>query len=168
MRASEDGFEASGRNAPDSREPREEASADEAWRGIWNVYERVSAVLDAELQRKHALSLTEFEVLRLLAAAPELRASMTQLVRGVALSAGGVTRVVGELVTAGLVVRERRGADRRLLYAHLTPAGQERFTSAWLSYEQSVRRHLAPLGEDTTTVATALRRVDVARALRRQ
>lgn len=149
-------------------EPRDEASADEAWRAISNVHERVSAMLDAELQRKHALSLTEFEVLRLVAAAPELRASMTQLVRGVALSAAGVTRVVGELVAAGLVVRERRGADRRLLYAHLTPAGQERFTSAWVSYEEAVRQYLAPLGEDTATVATALRRVNVAPRLRRQ
>jgi DNA-binding MarR family transcriptional regulator len=66
------------------------------------------------------------------------------------------------LVSDGLVLRERGGPDRRLLYARLTPAGRACVEAAALTHDALVGELLAVLDGDAGLVTNALARVSSA------
>jgi DNA-binding MarR family transcriptional regulator len=100
-----------------------------------------------------AVLLSYRQVLLKLAWAPDRRLRMTQLAAQCLLTPGGVTRVVGLLVDAGLVRRSTPADNRRVVMAELTDPG-------FAVLEQAQHTHLAGvralfLGHlDTTTTAT--------------
>jgi DNA-binding MarR family transcriptional regulator len=122
--------------APAALEPVELA----AWRGLLRVHASRVHELDAELRASHDLSLQEYEVLLVLALAPEGRMRMSDLAASVLLSQSGLTRLVDRLARAGSVKRTRCEADRRGLYAELTDAGRTRFEDARPTHLAGVRR----------------------------
>ena len=130
-----------------------------AWLALGLAHGRLSDRLDAALQAEYGLPLTCYEALRVIDAAAAGRVSMGELAQATQLSAAGVTRVVGRLVRDGLVVRERVGRDRRLLFARFSPAGRELFGAAEQTFLACVRRLLIePVGADLPVVRAALER----------
>jgi DNA-binding MarR family transcriptional regulator len=134
----------------------------ETWLRIVQVHDRITRRVDSALHRLHGLSLTGFEALRRIAESPGEQASMGEVAEAVGLSRPGVTSTVNRLVAEGLVLRERGGRDRRLLHAHLTPAGRERFEAAARTHDELVADLLAPLVDDGDVVTSALARVSSA------
>src|SRR5919112_2875152 len=96
--------------------------------------------IDRELQEKHGLPLTWYDVLLELSVAPERRLTMGQLGAVAAVSRTRVSRVVDELVRAGLVAREPNPDDGRSAFAALTSAGRVALRKAAPTYVAAVRR----------------------------
>jgi DNA-binding MarR family transcriptional regulator len=131
------------------------------------VHDRITHRVDSALHRQHGLSLTGFEALRKIAESPGERATMGQLADALGLSRPGVTSTVNRLVADGLAIRERVGADKRLLHACLTPAGRQRVAEAARTHDDLVAHLLALLGDDAALVTDALARVSAATRSRR-
>jgi len=121
----------------------------EAWRGFIRTHAVLIARLDADLQHRHRLPLSSYEVLLFLDKAPERRLRMAELASSVLLSPSGITRLVDRLVEDGLVRKERCALDRRGFHAVLTEAGAERFREARCTHLAGVREQFL----DRLTVA---------------
>jgi DNA-binding MarR family transcriptional regulator len=119
------------------------------WRGFFRVHSRLVRELDRELETKHGLPLTQFEVLTHLAKTPDGRMRMSELASTVLLSQSGVTRLVDRLERDGLVAREPCPDDRRGLHARITDEGRRRLTEALPTHFDDVRaRFFAHLDDD--------------------
>src|SRR5580698_10075296 len=92
-----------------------------------------------DLAAATSLSLSSFNVLRLLREAPEGRLRLNELARVVFLTRSGVTRLVNRLETAGLLRREGHAQDRRGSCAVLMDRGREKWKRARAVFERSVR-----------------------------
>jgi DNA-binding MarR family transcriptional regulator len=79
--------------------------------------------LSAQLVADHGLTLSEFEVLMLLARAPDRAMRRVDLAHEVRLSPSGVTRMLERLEGAGLVGKRNCKEDARVTYAELTEDG---------------------------------------------
>jgi DNA-binding MarR family transcriptional regulator len=112
----------------------------DAWRGMLAAHARVTRELDGELRREHGLSLSEYEVLLVLAEADGHRLRMSQIAERVLLSRSGLTRLVDRLVRLGHVTRCAAETDGRGLFAELTDAGLAAFTAARATHLAGVRR----------------------------
>ena len=113
-----------------------------SWAAILRIHARLVPQFDRELQRRAGMSLSWYDVLLELNAAPGQRLRMLDLGEVVVLSRTRVSRVVDELVAAGFVRRLPNPVDRRSAYAELTPAGRSAFRSAAPVYLDSIRRGL--------------------------
>jgi DNA-binding MarR family transcriptional regulator len=132
-----------------------------AWSALLRVHAALVPVLDAELQAAHNLPLTWYDVLLELNAAPEKQLTMSQLGAVAVVSRSRVSRVVDELVRAGLVERVANPADRRSAFARITSAGRARLRAAAPTYlagiEHHFTRHLTE--REAATIASALEKV---------
>ena len=132
-----------------------------AWAALLRVHAALTPVLDQELQAAHGLPLTWYDVLLELNAAPDRSLTMTRLGQVAVVSRSRVSRVVDELVRAGLVERVPNPGDGRSAYARITAAGRARLRTAAPTYLAGIERHftshLTP--SEQATVATALERV---------
>ncbi|GAB3450957.1 hypothetical protein GCM10027570_26600 [Streptomonospora sediminis] len=100
-----------------------------------------------------------FDVLIRLRSAPGNRLPMSHLAREVCLSSGGFTKLADRMERKGLLVRDSCTADRRVVYAALTPEGREFADRAHADHLRRLREHvLAPLGEDGLRQLTELAR----------
>jgi len=79
--------------------------------------------LSAQLVADHGLTLNEYEVLMLLARAPDGVMRRIDLAHEVRLSPSGVTRMLDRLEAGGLVGKRACVKDARVTYAELTDAG---------------------------------------------
>jgi DNA-binding MarR family transcriptional regulator len=132
-----------------------------AWAGLLKVHAALVPELDRELQQRHQLPLTWYDVLLELNSAPERRLTMGELGQRATVSRTRVSRVVDELARAGLVAREPHPADKRSAYAVLTQAGRNRLRQAAPTYLAAIRRRFAAhlTAEEGTEMAKALQRV---------
>ena len=91
-----------------------------AWRGLVRVHAALVRELDAELDARHGLPLSSYEVLRCLSRAPAGRLRMAELAEHVLLSRSGMTRLIDRLEREGMVCRVdlRQGRPRLLRGAH--------------------------------------------------
>lgn len=80
--------------------------------------------LGTALERGAGVPLTTFEVLLRLSRSPGGALTMGELSRQLALTTGGITRLVDRLGETGLVERRPSPTDRRVQYAVITPAGE--------------------------------------------
>ena len=115
----------------------------DTWGALLKVHAALVPLLDRELQEAHGLPLTWYDVLLELNAAPDRRLTMGQLGSVAAVSRTRVSRVVDELVRAGLVAREPNPDDGRSAFAALTPAGRTALRKAAPTYVAAVRREFA-------------------------
>src|SRR3954467_10329466 len=131
------------------------------WGALLKVHAAVVPRLDRELQDTHGLPLTWYDVLLELNSAPERRLPMGQLGAGPAGSRTRVSRVVDELVRAGLVAREPNPDDGRSAFAALTPAGRATLRKAAPTYVAAVHREFADhlTAREAEVLAGALRKV---------
>jgi DNA-binding MarR family transcriptional regulator len=111
-----------------------------AWRGMLRVHAELLRDLDAELEARHGLPITSYDVLVNLAEAPDGRLRMRDLADAVLLSRSGLTRLVDRLEREGLLRRVPCAADARGAYAEVTPAGHERLAEARPTHLAGVRR----------------------------
>jgi len=120
-----------------------------AWRGLLRVHARLLGELDEELQREEGLSVSAYEVLIMLADAPEMRMRISEISARTVLSLSGISRLVDRLVRDGLVEKLPCPADRRGALAALTPDGAARLTTARVTHRAGVRaRYLDRLSPD--------------------
>ena len=133
----------------------------ETWGALLKVHAALVPRLDRELQDVHGLPLTWYDVLLELNGAPERRLTMGQLGSVAAVSRTRVSRVVDELVRAGLVTREPNVYDGRSAFAALTPAGRTALRKAAPTYVSAVQREFADhlTAHETEVLAGALRKV---------
>jgi DNA-binding MarR family transcriptional regulator len=141
----------------------------DTWGALLKVHATLVPRLDRELQEAHGLPLTWYDVLLELNAAPERRLTMGQLGSVAAVSRTRVSRVVDELVRAGLVAREPNPDDGRSAFAALTPAGRARLREAAPTYVAAVRREFADhlTSSEAEVLARALRTVLAAHRVER-
>ena len=132
-----------------------------AWAALLRVHAALVPQLDRELQASCGLPLTSYDVLLELNAAPGRRLGMGELGRRAVVSRTRVSRVVDQLVDAGLVAREGNPDDRRSAYAVITEAGRDRLRGAAPTYLGGIRRHFTDrmTAAEARTVAAALEKV---------
>jgi DNA-binding MarR family transcriptional regulator len=111
-----------------------------AWKGMLAAHSRLTAELDAELERDHGLGLTAYEVLMNLSDAPDGRMRMSELADRLLVSRSGITRLADRLVTRGLIERERCSDDGRGFNAQLTATGRAAVQAARPDHLAAVRR----------------------------
>ena len=133
----------------------------DTWGALLKVHAALVPRLDRELQEAHGLPLTWYDVLLELNSAPERRLTMGQLGSVAAVSRTRVSRVVDELVRAGLVAREPNPDDGRSAFAALTPAGRAALRKAAPTYVAAVHREFADhlTAREAQVMAGALRKV---------
>jgi DNA-binding MarR family transcriptional regulator len=112
-----------------------------AWAALLRVHAALVPGLDRELRQAAGMPLAWYDVLLELHAAPEGRLRMSDLGERVVLSRTRVSRVVDELVDAGLVRREGNPHDGRSALATLTKAGARRLRAAAPTYLDGIDRH---------------------------
>jgi DNA-binding MarR family transcriptional regulator len=140
------------------------AAADDrlaAWSALLRVHAALVPMLEHELAAAHAMPLSWYDVLLELNSAPERRLRMSELGARVVLSRERVSRVVDELVRAGLVARERNPEDRRSVFAVITPAGRDRLRAAAPTYLAGIERHFTGhlTADEARTIASAFERL---------
>jgi DNA-binding MarR family transcriptional regulator len=132
-----------------------------AWGAVLQVHAAVVPVLDQKLQAETGMPLRWYDVLLELAAAPDRKLRMTDLAERVVLSRTRVSRLVEEMASAGLLVREQNLQDGRSAYAALTDEGLRRYRKAAPAYLAGIEEHFARGLEDRELrlIAKALQRV---------
>ena len=131
------------------------------WGALLKVHAALVPRFDRALQEAHGLPLTWYDVLLELNSAPERRLTMGQLGEVAAVSRTRVSRVVDELVRAGLVAREPNPHDGRSAFAAVTNAGRAALRRAAPTYVATVQREFADhlTARETEVLARALRKV---------
>ena len=109
---------------------------------IVRTHRRLTDYLGRELEQNVGIPLVFFDVLIHVGGAPESRLTMSKLSADVALTTGGVTRLVDRMVEAGLVKRENCPNDRRSIYVVLTPEGHAVLERAVAEHIAGIDRHL--------------------------
>ena len=137
-----------------------------AWRGMLQMHAQITQALDAQMRTEHGLSVSSYEVLMFVAAAPERRLRMAGIASQVLLSRSGLTRLVDRLVQLGYVTRCAAENDGRGAYAELTDAGLEKFQAAQRTHREGVREfyldHLSTT--DTVVLGDIFTRLAASRA----
>ncbi len=109
---------------------------------IVRTHRRLTETLGHELEESVGIPLVFFDVLIHVAAAPDGYLTMSRLSTDVALTTGGVTRLVDRMVDAGLVAREHCPKDRRSIHVVLTPEGHAVLGEAVAAHIDGIDRHL--------------------------
>lgn len=104
---------------------------------------RLTRLLDAELQRSDGISLQTFEVLLRISRSPTGVMTMTELAGQVALTTGGVTRLADRLAEDGLVERRSCPEDRRRVHLALTRRGTDVLDRALRHHVESLGTHVS-------------------------
>ena len=99
----------------------------EAWTALCRAHAGVAGRLQEALTDAGLPPLAWYEVLDVVAGAPDRQLKMGEIASALVISRGGLTKLVDRLVKAGLLERVFCETDRRVSYAALTPSGQEVF-----------------------------------------
>lgn len=115
----------------------------------WMGYRRMRLLLDAEiardLMRTSGLSMPDYDVLSVLADAPDQRQRLTALAARMLWSKSRLSRHISRMQARGLVVREEDAADARRSGVVLTDKGRQTIVEAAPGHVESVRRHFIDL-----------------------
>lgn len=119
---------------------------------------------DADLQREHRLSHTEYVAMDFLVEAPDRTLGLSDLAARCQQSLSAISRAVGRLEAQGLVRREQSTRDARAYNAVLTEAGLQRYNEATPTHNTSLRRYLFDQleGIDLEAFGDALQRISAA------
>jgi MarR family 2-MHQ and catechol resistance regulon transcriptional repressor len=125
---------------------------------IVRSHRHLAYLLGRELEAAVGIPLIWFDVLIHVGGAPEGRLTMSKLSSEVALTTGGVTRLVDRMAEAGLVARQNCPSDRRSVHVVLTESGHSTLRRAIGEHIEGIDRHLiAPLNEaDRAALSVAL------------
>lgn len=106
----------------DVRAPRFDSLYQEAYLNLWRTYDRLKAMED-ELFSQFDLSAQQYNALRLLEASHPATVPTLTLGTRLISRAPDMTRMLDRLEERGLVHRERRPENRRVVEVGITPAG---------------------------------------------
>lgn len=109
-----------------------------AWIALLFSNAGLNKAVDTRMAEAGVVALDVYDVLLNLEEAPEHRLKMSQLAERVLLTKSGLTRVVDRLEKLGLVERHACPADRRAVYAGITPKGLSERARAWPVYERAL------------------------------
>lgn len=132
------------------------------WVAFLRAHAAVTRRLSAELVAEHGLTINDYEVLLHLSRAEERRLRRVDLADRVLLTASGITRLLEGLEAAGFVRRAACDTDRRVVYAELTEAGEEKLQAAGEAHVAGIHaafvdrfspEEYATLGELLTRIA---------------
>ncbi len=119
-----------------------------AWRNFIMSVHDLMTVLEGDLA-PYGLTMGDYEVLVWLSEAEQNRMRMCDLAGALQLSPSGLTRRLDGMVRNGWVERASCDSDRRVMWAHLTPAGLTKMNEVAPVHVASVRNHvLTPLGQE--------------------
>ena len=122
--------------------PRLDEEEQRTWRLFAAALRRLRCQLDRDLQRDAGMPTTYYELLQLLAEAPERARRMSDLAEATRSIPSRISHAVGQLEQAGWVRRELCSHDRRGWFAVLTDAGAAALEAAAPGHEESLRRNL--------------------------
>jgi DNA-binding MarR family transcriptional regulator len=124
---------------------------------------RLGKELGDALQRQAGISHAEFEVLLRVSRTEGGQISMGALAQQVALTSGGITKLVDRMVGAGLLQRVPCPTDRRVSFAALTTEGSVTLTHAKRVHGRNLRQVFSAFsGRELRTLDTLLDRLRVA------
>lgn len=110
-----------------------------AWAGFLRVHAAVTRRLDHDLRARHDLTLSDYEVLLLLATAPEGRLRASEVAERSLLTPAGITRLVDRLSRRGLLERRACPTDARGVLVEITDEGRALFKAAGRDHLRGVR-----------------------------
>lgn len=131
-----------------------------AWRALLLAQNGAVRAIEAALAVAGTVTLSWYDVLLELNAAPERRLRMQDLAARVVLSRTRVSRLVDEIVRAGLVERIPDPDDGRATFAAITGRGRE-------ALRKAAPRYLAGIEEHFTSLFTAAERAELTSLLQR-
>ncbi len=120
-----------------------------AWTDLCNIVDSVRLALNRELLQQAGVTLAENLVLCHVAMAPGQRLRMIDIAQLLAIGKSAVTKTVDRLEERGLLTRSRDSADRRTIYAVLTPQGAKVFGQTQPVYVGAVGRYFSGLLTET-------------------
>lgn len=120
--------------------PKTSESAADALGHLVGAHASVTRKLSAQLLEEHGLTLSEYEVLFLLAREPDHAMRRIDLSREVRLSPSGITRMLNRMEATGLVEKGACSSDARVTYAVLTDAGMEKLRECAPGHYAAVER----------------------------
>jgi DNA-binding MarR family transcriptional regulator len=112
------------------------------WRDLARFFVVAPRLLDDDLQRGANISLSEYTVLMNLSEAPTSRLSVSELADRAYLSGSRMTRLVEQLATEQLVLKNRNEDDGRAVDVSITDAGLTRLQAAYPVHLASVRNRI--------------------------
>lgn len=131
---------------------------------LLEVQAALVSTLGKQLEAAHDLPLSWYEVLLRIARTPGGRLRVCDLANALALTTGGMTRLLDRIEAAGLVRRQADPNDRRSVHIVVTPAGRSRLKRATATHLSGLRDNLAaPLtAAELATLERVLRKLRAA------
>ncbi|MEU5948686.1 MarR family transcriptional regulator [Micromonospora sp. NPDC047465] len=111
------------------------------------AYSALERQLGEALERECGIPHTWFEAMLRIARSPD-KLTMSALASQIALTTGGMTRLLDRMVTAGLVERVPCPTDRRVSFAALTPDGRQKLEEAAKIHVRNLERVFADYTSD--------------------
>jgi DNA-binding MarR family transcriptional regulator len=102
--------------------PQFDSPVQEVFLQLWRTYDRLKTLED-ELFGQHQLSAQQYNALRLLEAAQPGSMQTLELGRSLISRSPDMTRLLDRLEQRGLIQRERKAENRRVVEVSITPAG---------------------------------------------
>ena len=131
---------------------------------VVEVYAGLGRQLGQALEQQVGIPHTWFEVLLRISRADGGRISMGALAQQIALTTGGITKLLDRMITAGMVERVPCPTDRRVSFAALTPDGRARLAEAATLHAANLRQAFADFtADDRRTLDELLDRLRAAR-----
>jgi DNA-binding MarR family transcriptional regulator len=132
-----------------------------AWAALLRCHAALVGRLEQELLSERGIPFAWYDVLLVLNSAPDRRLRMSELGDRVVVSRTRVSRIVDEMVGAGLVVREPDPADRRSWFATITKEGRSALRRAAPVYLRGIDTHFSRhlTAEERRAIRRGLERV---------
>ncbi len=112
-----------------------------AWRALLLAHAAAVRAIEADLAARRLITLSWYDVLLELNAAPGRRLRMQELAARVTLSRTRVSRIVDELEHADLVAREPDPDDGRASFAVITAKGRSELRKTAPHYLAAIEEH---------------------------
>ncbi|MCG5220743.1 MarR family transcriptional regulator [Streptosporangium soli] len=116
-----------------------------AWRRLLAQHAEVWCALERELNDKHGLGPSEFEVLDRMVEGGHPKYRVQELADAVHLSQSALSRLITRLDRAGLVSRTVCDQDRRGVFVCLTEQGRSKHDAALPTHRTVLAHHLTRL-----------------------
>lgn len=132
-----------------------------AWRAMLLAHSAAVRAIERDVQRAGSVPLTWYDVLLELDAAGTCGLRMQEVADRVVLSRTRVSRLVDELVRAGLATKRPEPDDRRVTWAVITARGALALRETAPVYLRSIRTHFSAhlSDEEAVVISAALLRV---------
>lgn len=112
------------------------------WRAFISLTRLLPVAFEQDLQRTHALSMADYEILVRLSESPNRSMRMSELADFTLASRSRLTHQIDRMERAGLVSRRACESDRRGSWADMTDQGWQALVAAAPDHVESVRVHL--------------------------